>query len=67
MIDNKNRCFGSNSQIYANYHDDEWGRPIYDDRVLSEFLVLEGAQAGLNWETVLKKRNYVLSYYARLC
>ncbi|MFT4694522.1 MAG: DNA-3-methyladenine glycosylase I [Francisella sp.] len=56
MIDNKNRCFGSNSQIYANYHDDEWGRPIYDDRVLFEFLVLEGAQAGLNWETVLKKR-----------
>jgi DNA-3-methyladenine glycosylase I len=38
------------------YHDGEWGRPVHDDRVLFEFLVLEGAQAGLSWSTVLKKR-----------
>ncbi|WP_369842178.1 DNA-3-methyladenine glycosylase I [Francisella philomiragia] len=56
MIDNKTRCFGSNSQIYADYHDNEWGIPKYDDRELFELLILEGAQAGLNWETILKKR-----------
>ena len=56
MIDSKSRCFGSNSQIYADYHDNEWGKPIYDDARLFEFLILEGAQAGLNWETILKKR-----------
>ena len=38
------------------YHDDEWGRPVHDDRVLFELLVLEGAQAGLSWSTVLRKR-----------
>jgi DNA-3-methyladenine glycosylase I len=41
------------------YHDDEWGRPVHDDRRLFEFLILEGAQAGLSWETILRKReNY---------
>jgi DNA-3-methyladenine glycosylase I len=41
------------------YHDKEWGRPVHDDRVLFEFLILEGAQAGLSWETILNKReNY---------
>lgn len=45
--------------LYVRYHDTEWGVPVHDDRVLYEFLVLEGAQAGLSWETVLKKReNY---------
>lgn len=59
VVDSKIRCFGSNSEIYAKYHDEEWAVPIYDDTVLFEFLVLEGAQAGLSWETVLKKReNY---------
>jgi DNA-3-methyladenine glycosylase I len=38
------------------YHDEEWGRPVHDDRVLFEFLILEGAQAGLNWSTILRKR-----------
>jgi DNA-3-methyladenine glycosylase I len=38
------------------YHDQEWGRPQHDDRILFEFLILEGAQAGLSWETILKKR-----------
>ncbi len=42
-----------------DYHDQEWGRPQHDDRILFEFLILEGAQAGLSWETILKKRqNY---------
>jgi DNA-3-methyladenine glycosylase I len=39
------------------YHDTEWGRPVHDDRTLFEFLILEGAQAGLSWETILKKRD----------
>ena len=41
----------------TRYHDDEWGTPVHDDRLLYEFLCLEGAQAGLSWETVLKKRD----------
>ncbi|MCO5142154.1 MAG: DNA-3-methyladenine glycosylase I [Oligoflexia bacterium] len=45
------------NESYVKYHDEEWGRPVYDDRVLFEFLILEGAQAGLSWETVLRKRN----------
>src|SRR6476660_621756 len=45
--------------LYRDYHDKEWGRPVHDDRMLFEFLVLEGAQAGLSWITILKKReNY---------
>jgi DNA-3-methyladenine glycosylase I len=53
------RCFGDNSELYARYHDEEWGVPVHDDRVLFEFLILEGAQAGLSWETILRKReNY---------
>ena len=42
--------------LYVAYHDDEWGVPVHDDRVLFEFLVLEGAQAGLSWLTILRKR-----------
>ena len=58
-IDGKNRCFGNGEgkAIYATYHDDEWGVPVYDDQLLFEMLILEGAQAGLSWETVLKKRD----------
>ncbi|MEM6637640.1 MAG: DNA-3-methyladenine glycosylase I [Pseudomonadota bacterium] len=55
--DGKRRCFGSKNPIYAAYHDDEWGIPVRDDRKLFEMLILEGAQAGLNWETVLMKRD----------
>jgi DNA-3-methyladenine glycosylase I len=44
------------SALYLAYHDEEWGVPVHDDRTLFEFLVLEGAQAGLSWETILKKR-----------
>lgn len=50
------RCFGDGLQIYEEYHDSEWGRPVHEDRHLFEMLILEGAQAGLSWETVLKKR-----------
>ena len=42
--------------VYRAYHDEEWGVPIYDDRVLFEFLILEGAQAGLSWKTILDRR-----------
>jgi len=52
------RCFwvDENSQIYKDYHDNEWGVPKYDDQELFELLILEGFQAGLSWITVLKKR-----------
>ena len=53
------RCAWAQSPLSIEYHDREWGTPVYDDRVLFEFLILEGTQAGLNWETILKKRaNY---------
>ncbi len=53
------RCiWATNDGLYGAYHDKEWGRPIYDDRLLFEFLILEGAQAGLSWITVLKKREH---------
>lgn len=42
--------------LYVKYHDEEWGKPIYDDKMLFEFLILEGAQAGLSWITILKRR-----------
>lgn len=51
------RCFwAGDDPLYVKYHDEEWGRPVTDDRTLFEFLVLEGAQAGLAWITVLRKR-----------
>jgi len=55
-----NRCFWcGNSKLMIDYHDKEWGVPIRDDKKLFEFLILEGAQAGLTWLTVLQKReNY---------
>lgn len=58
MKDNNKRCFGSapGKEFYAEYHDKEWGIPVYDDRHLFEMLILEGAQAGLSWETILKRR-----------
>ena len=50
------RCPWARTDLSIAYHDAEWGVPVHDDRVLFEFLVLEGAQAGLSWETILKKR-----------
>ncbi len=53
------RCPWAKTDLYVRYHDTEWGVPVHDDRLLFEFLILEGAQAGLSWETILKKReNY---------
>lgn len=52
------RCFWAGDEpVYVAYHDDEWGMPVYDDRLLFEFLVLEGFQAGLSWRTILYKRD----------
>ena len=51
------RCAWAGSDPLIAYHDEEWGVPLHDDRRLFEFLVLEGAQAGLSWETILKKRD----------
>src|SRR6202522_2316286 len=50
------RCHWASKPLMIEYHDEEWGRPVHDDRVLFEFLILEGAQAGLSWETILNKR-----------
>lgn len=64
--DTKIRCFGEGSgkEFYAHYHDYEWGVPSHDDRHLFEMLILEGAQAGLSWETILKKREgYRKAFY----
>lgn len=57
-IDGKKRCFGGQKgkEFYAQYHDTEWGIPSRDDTHLFELLILEGAQAGLSWETILKRR-----------
>jgi DNA-3-methyladenine glycosylase I len=51
-----NRCHWATSELNIPYHDEEWGVPLHDDRALFELLILEGAQAGLSWDTVLKKR-----------
>src|ERR1039457_4447723 len=52
-----NRCgWPGSDPLYLDYHDSEWGVPVHDDRLLFEFLILEGAQAGLSWITILKKR-----------
>jgi DNA-3-methyladenine glycosylase I len=63
---NKKRCFGGapGKEFYAEYHDNEWGIPVHDDQLLFEMLILEGAQAGLSWETVLKRRKaYRLAFH----
>ena len=55
----RKRCAWATTPLGIAYHDQEWGVPVHDDRVLFEFLILEGAQAGLSWETILQKReNY---------
>ncbi|MFW6182691.1 MAG: DNA-3-methyladenine glycosylase I [Chloroflexota bacterium] len=52
-----NRCpWAGDDPLYVAYHDEEWGVPVHDDRTLFEFLILEGAQAGLSWSTILNKR-----------
>ena len=57
------RCTWASNDLSIRYHDEEWGAPIHDDRTLFEFLILEGAQAGLSWDTILKKReNYRIAF-----
>jgi DNA-3-methyladenine glycosylase I len=55
-MDGMQRCEWARKEPAIKYHDEEWGVPVHDDRVLFEFLLLEGAQAGLSWDTILKKR-----------
>ena len=58
MTKEKNRCpWCLKFEEYIEYHDNEWGRPVHDDQTHFEFLILEGAQAGLSWSTILKKRS----------
>ncbi len=52
------RCGWAKNELNIPYHDTEWGVPVHDDRTLFEFLILEGAQAGLSWDTVLRKREH---------
>lgn len=57
------RCPWAKGENYVAYHDQEWGVPVHDDRLLFEFLILEGAQAGLSWSTILNKRDaYRVAY-----
>src|SRR3989338_7123208 len=56
MSPQKRCAWTTDHPLYIQYHDKEWGVPVYEDRLLFEFLILEGAQAGLNWLTILKKR-----------
>src|ERR1051325_3733168 len=51
------RCVWATTPLSIAYHDEEWGVPVHDDTRLFEFLILEGAQAGLSWETILRKRD----------
>ena len=59
------RCSWPKSELDIAYHDTEWGVPQHDDKVLFEFLILEGAQAGLSWSTLLKKREAFAPGYPR--
>jgi DNA-3-methyladenine glycosylase I len=52
----RTRCAWAKAEMFHSYHDEEWGVPVHDDRLLFEFLILEGAQAGLSWSTILNKR-----------
>src|SRR5688572_29493228 len=58
------RCGWARSPAMIEYHDREWGVPVHDDRVLFEFITLEGAQAGLSWETILRKREAYRAAFA---
>jgi DNA-3-methyladenine glycosylase I len=65
-VDAKRRCpWCLGSDLYRRYHDEEWGVPVHDDARLFEFLILEGAQAGLSWSTILAKRENYRRAFAR--
>src|SRR6266436_10403875 len=57
MVQMTKRCDWAKTDLMIAYHDKEWGVPVHDDRTLFEFLILEGAQAGLSWEIILRKRD----------
>src|SRR5690606_26760041 len=57
------RCPWAQNERSIPYHDEEWGVPVHDDRLLFEYLILEGAQAGLSWDTILKKREHYRRIY----
>jgi DNA-3-methyladenine glycosylase I len=64
-INIENRCaWAQKNEIMAKYHDEEWGQPLHDDQKLFEFLILEGMQAGLSWQTILNKREEFRKAYA---
>ena len=58
------RCWGDEDPLMAAYHDSEWGRPVHDDRILYEFLLLDNFQAGLSWRTILNKRENFRAAFA---
>jgi DNA-3-methyladenine glycosylase I len=60
----RRRCAWATTPLSIRYHDEEWGVPLHDDRALFEFLILEGAQAGLSWETILRKRTAYRAAFA---
>lgn len=60
-----NRCAWAAKDVFHDYHDREWGVPLHDDRALFELLILEGAQAGLSWQTILAKRDAYRKAFAR--
>jgi len=59
------RCAWANNELAIRYHDEEWGVPVHDDQTLFEFLILEGAQAGLSWNTILQKRDHYREVFDR--
>ena len=59
------RCAWASGELMIRYHDEEWGVPVHDDRTLFEFLILEGAQAGLSWSTILNKRGHYRRVFDR--
>lgn len=59
------RCAWATNDLSIAYHDEEWGVPLHDDQRLFEFLILEGAQAGLSWDTILKKRDHYRTVFDR--
>jgi DNA-3-methyladenine glycosylase I len=61
---NLNRCPWAQNELSIRYHDEEWGVPVHDDRVWFEFLILEGAQAGLSWDIILRKRERYREVFA---
>ena len=63
-MEKSTRCFGNKDPIMAEYHDTEWGVPLHDDRELFGLIILEGAQAGLSWRTVLHRRDAYRQAYS---